>query len=305
MNHAPTENRDAAAPAAGAGTGTQDAATRLQAVNLRIARACAAANRPAKSVRLLAVSKTWEAERVLELAALGQRAFAENYLQEALGKIESCRALPTGPGEHGPQRPSPRRAEPQHLDPALPGAEPRDLEWHFIGPIQSNKTRPIAENFDWVHSIDRERIARRLSEQRPCGMIPLETCVQVNVSGEASKSGCAPGEAVALALAVATMPGLRLRGLMAIPEPDRDPAVLRSRFALLASLAGDIRDELMRLDPNGVLARNFDTLSMGMSDDLEEAIAEGATMVRVGTALFGKRRGKPDESTAGAVSPSV
>ncbi len=298
MIHASTENRDPAEPDAGAGSGTQAAAMRLRAVNRRIERACAAASRPAGSVRLLAVSKTWEAERVLELAALGQRAFAENYLQEALSKIESCRAQSAGLGERTPQPldPEPPRAERADLQPLKP--KPHDLEWHFIGPIQSNKTRPIAENFDWVHSIDRERIARRLSEQRPSGMTPLEACVQVNVSGEASKSGCAPEEAVALALAVAAMPGLRLRGLMAIPEPDHDEGVLRRRFALLASLAGEIRNELARLDPGGSLSRSFDTLSMGMSDDLEAAIAEGATIVRVGTALFGKRRGKPGEASA-------
>ena len=226
-------------------------AERLASVRGRIDEACAHAGRPAGSVRLLAVSKTFAAEDVLGLAALGQQAFGENYLQEALDKMAHCEAL-------------------------QPGAA---LEWHFIGPIQSNKTRPIAERFRWVHSVDREKIARRLSEQRPASMPALEVCVQVNVSGEASKSGCDPHEAPALARAIAGMPGLRLRGVMAIPAPTDDPARQRAQFSALRAVYDAVRD----------CGPDVDTLSMGMSDDLEAAIAEGSTMVRVGTALFGAR----------------
>jgi pyridoxal phosphate enzyme (YggS family) len=221
--------------------------TNLQQLKVRIAAAERAAGRNAGSVTLLAVSKTFDAAAVRECAAAGQRAFGENYLQEAVEKIAALRT--------------------------------HALEWHFIGPIQSNKTRAIAENFDWVHSIERERIALRLSDARPPALAPLNVCLQVNVSGEASKSGVAPGEAVALAQAVAALPRLTLRGLMAIPEPTSDTALRRRRFAMLRELQHEI------------IARGYalDTLSMGMSDDLEDAIAEGATMVRVGTAVFGKR----------------
>jgi len=236
---------------------TDTAASRLAAVSERIRQACVAAGGPPASVSLLAVSKTWEAARVLELAALGQHAFGENYLQESLAKIAACEAAGAG-----------------------------TIEWHFIGPIQSNKTRPIAEHFHWVHSVDREKIAARLSEQRPAGSKALQVCVQVNVSGEASKSGCEPSEALSLALAVARMPGLQLRGLMTIPEPTSDPDLQRQRFATLRELFDRVR---MSLAAQGMEASRFDTLSMGMSDDLEAAIAEGATLVRVGTALFGRR----------------
>ena len=197
-------------------------------------------------------SKTFDASAVLALAALGQRAFAESYLQEALDKISRCAS----------ERP----------DPAL--------EWHFIGPIQSNKTRPIAETFSWVHSVERDKIARRLSEQRPASLPPLNVCVQVNVSGEASKSGCAPDEALDLARAVAALPGLRLRGVMAIPEPTDDVARQRAQFAAVRAVFDRVR----------AAGLDVDTLSMGMSDDLEAAIAEGSTCVRVGTALFGSRK---------------
>lgn len=217
----------------------------------RIAAACAASGRPTNAVRLLAVSKTFPAEAVLELARHGQTAFGENYLQEALDKMARCAAL------------RPETA----------------IEWHFIGPIQSNKTRPIAERFSWVQSVDRERIARRLSEQRPDTLPALNVCLQVNVSGEATKSGCAPDDAVALARLVATLPGLRLRGLMAIPEPTEDSAQQRRQCAALREVFERIRAEGVELD----------TLSIGMSDDLESAIAEGSTMVRIGTALFGAR----------------
>jgi pyridoxal phosphate enzyme (YggS family) len=202
-------------------------------------------------VQLLAVSKTFPAQAVLEAIAAGQHAFGENYLQEALDKIVAVSA-------------------------ARPEAA---IEWHFIGPIQSNKTRPIAASFDWVHTVERLKIAQRLSEQRPGGMAPLNICLQVNISGEASKSGVAPGELPALARAVALLPNLRLRGLMAIPEPQADPARQRAPFALLRALAEQLRGAGLALD----------TLSMGMSADLQAAIAEGATMVRVGSAIFGAR----------------
>ena len=224
---------------------------RYESVLARIAAAARDAGRAPQAVRLLAVSKTFGADRVLALAALGQRAFGENYLQEALEKIAACRA----------ERPE------------------AGLEWHFIGPIQSNKTRPIAENFDWVHSVDREKIARRLDEQRPPQLPPLQVTIQVNVSGEATKSGCAPADVAPLARAIAAMPRLRLRGLMAIPEPEVDPERQRAPFRALRALA-------IELDAAGTAV---DTLSMGMSGDLEAAVAEGATIVRVGTALFGAR----------------
>ena len=222
-------------------------ADNLQAVQARISNAAAAVGRSPESVRLLAVSKTWPAAAVREAAAAGQRAFGENYVQEGVDKVEALRAL--------------------------------DLEWHFIGPLQSNKTRPVANAFDWVHGIDRLRIAERLSAQRDVHLPPLNVCIQVNVSGEDSKSGVAPAEAVALAHAVAALPRLRLRGLMCIPEPSTDEAVLRARFAVLRGLRDELRSAGLVLD----------TLSMGMSHDLEPAIAEGASIVRVGTAIFGER----------------
>ncbi len=222
-------------------------AANLQAVRARIAAACLAAGRPTDSVQLLAVSKTWPAAAVREACAAGQRAFGENYVQEGAEKAAELAGL--------------------------------GLEWHFIGPLQSNKTRQVAEAFAWMHSVDRLKIAERLSAQRPAAFPPLQVCIQVNVSGEASKSGCAPDQAAALAGAVAGLPGLRLRGLMAIPEPTDDTRLQRRRFALLREL----RD---RLNAGGL---GLDTLSMGMSDDLEAAIMEGSTMVRVGTAIFGQR----------------
>ncbi|GAA4407297.1 YggS family pyridoxal phosphate-dependent enzyme [Quisquiliibacterium transsilvanicum] len=238
---------------------------RYERLRLRVREACEAAGRPADAVSILAVSKTFPAAQVLELAALGQRAFGESYLQEALAKIDACDA-------------GRRQALAGRPDAAAPDA----LEWHFVGPIQSNKTRPLAERFDWVHSIDRERIAHRLSEQRPAGMAALNVCVQVNVSGEASKSGCASGECPELARQVAVLPGLRLRGLMAIPAPSDDPAFQRAQFARLRELFEQLRGEGLAMD----------TLSMGMSDDLEAAVAEGSTLVRVGSALFGSRARK-------------
>jgi pyridoxal phosphate enzyme (YggS family) len=226
-------------------------AANLQAVRQRIAAACAAAGRPPSSVTLLAVSKSWPAERLREAAACGQRVFGESYVQEGEAKIAELRDI---------------------------AAEQR-LEWHFIGPLQSNKTRAVAEQFDWVHSLDRLKLAERLSLQRPAAMAPLQVCIQVNVSGEQSKSGCAPEQVRPLVRAVAALPGLRLRGLMAIPEPTGDVALLHSRFASLRHL----REQL------NIQGFALDTLSMGMSHDLEAAIAEGATIVRVGTAIFGER----------------
>ena len=222
-------------------------AANLQDVRARIRAASDAAGRAPDEVELLAVSKTWPAEALREAAAAGQRVFAESYLQEALPKLE-----------------------------ALAGLE---LCWHFIGPLQSNKTRPVAAHFDWVHSIDRLKLAERLSAQRDPALPPLNVCVQVNVSGEESKSGVTPCDVPALAHAVAALPRLRLRGLMTIPEPSEDEALLRARFASLRELLERLRSEGLVLD----------TLSMGMSQDLELAIAEGATQVRVGTAIFGSR----------------
>lgn len=199
------------------------------------------------AITLLAVSKTRPAEAIREAAAAGVTHFGENYLQEALEKIEQLRDLP--------------------------------LCWHFIGPIQSNKTRAIAEHFDWVHSVDRMKIAHRLSEQRPSDRSPLQICLQVNISAEASKAGVTLAELPELARRVASLPGLRLRGLMTIPAPAHDPAEQRKPFAALRHAMESLQEELPQLD----------TLSMGMSADLEAAIAEGATLVRVGTALFGPR----------------
>jgi pyridoxal phosphate enzyme (YggS family) len=220
---------------------------RLQNLVTRIARAASDAGRDPVGIRLLAVSKTWPAESVREAAAAGQRAFGENYVQEGVAKVEALADL--------------------------------GLEWHFIGPLQSNKTRPVANSFAWVHSIDRLKIAQRLSEQRDVFLPPLQVCIQVNVSGEASKSGVSPAELPDLARAVAALPRLKLRGLMTIPEPTSDVALQRSRFAMLRQLMEQLRADGLELD----------TLSMGMSDDLEAAIAEGSTMVRVGTAIFGSR----------------
>lgn len=227
-------------------------ADNLQAVRDQITRAARAAGREAEKITLLAVSKTHPAQRVLEAVGAGQRAFGENYVQEAILKMDAIAAA----------------------------SDPRvALEWHLIGPLQSNKTRTVAERFDWVQTIDREKIAERLSAQRAETRAPLNVLVQVNVSGEASKSGVAPESALALARAIARLPRLRLRGLMAIPEPTDDVALQRSRFRLLR--------ELLEAARAGGLA--LDTLSMGMSDDMEAAIAEGATMVRIGTAIFGAR----------------
>ena len=217
----------------------------LQVVRERIARAARAAGRDPVSVTLLAVSKSQPVARIEEARAAGHKAFGENYVQEALEKMD-----------------------------ALPG-----LEWHLIGPLQSNKTRLAAERFAWVHTLEREKIARRLSEQRPAGLPPLNVLIQVNVSGEATKSGVAVEAIAALARAMAPLPRLRLRGLMAVPEPTLDVALQRKRFRTVKAAFENLKDEF-----------GLDTLSMGMSDDMESAIAEGATLVRIGTAIFGARR---------------
>ena len=219
----------------------------FEIVRQQIADDCAKAGRTTESVELLAVSKTRSADEVRAAAATGQRAFGENYLQEAVEKIEALSEL--------------------------------DLEWHFIGPIQSNKTRPIAENFAWVHSVDRLKIAQRLSSQRPHYAKDLNICLQVNISAEEQKAGCSAGELPQLAREVAALPKICLRGLMVIPEATDDIQLLRTRFRETAELLAELKPEIPTLD----------TLSMGMSGDLDAAIAEGATIVRVGTALFGPR----------------
>jgi pyridoxal phosphate enzyme (YggS family) len=225
-------------------------AERLQAVTVRLHEAENAAGRAPGSVALVAVSKTQAADAIRDAYAAGQRAFGENYLQEALDKMAALADLP--------------------------------LEWHFIGPIQSNKTRSIAEHFAWVHGVDRLKIAQRLSDARPIEMPPLDICIEVNVSGEQSKGGIPPVEVRALADAIAELPRLRLRGLMAIPAPTNDVALQHGQFRML-------RELLESLNAHG---HALDTLSMGMSDDFPAAIAEGATIVRIGTSIFGPRQKK-------------
>ena len=222
-------------------------AENLAQVHAHIEAACQAAGRPAGSVQLLAVSKTWGPDAVRAAHAAGQADFGENYIQEAVDKITALRDLP--------------------------------LVWHCIGPIQSNKTRLVAEHFDWVQSIDRLKIAQRLSEQRPAHLPPLQVCIQVNVDGGANKSGVSPQELPALAQAVAALPRLQLRGLMTIPEPAETEAQMRTVHRQAKDLFDGLRAQGLPLD----------TLSMGMSADMSAAIAEGSTMVRVGTAIFGKR----------------
>lgn len=218
-------------------------ADNLQAVKSRIAAAERAAGRDPGAVTLLAVSKTHAPALIRQAVDAGQRAFGENYVQEALDKMAQLAALP--------------------------------LEWHLVGPLQSNKTRAVAERFDWVHTVDREKVARRLAEQRPAGRAPLNVLIQVNASDEATKSGVAPADVTTLAAAVVGMRKLRLRGLMAIPEP----GAARSRFREIGELFRRLRGEF-----------GLDTLSLGMSDDMEAAIAEGSTLVRIGTAIFGARK---------------
>ena len=222
-------------------------ASNLQAVRNAMAEAAAAAGRSPDSVGLLAVSKTFGADAIREAYRAGQTRFAESYVQEALHKIAALHGLP--------------------------------IEWHYIGPIQSNKTRAIAEHFAWAHSVDRLKIAERLSAQRPARLPPLQVCLQVNISNEASKSGVLPGEAAQLARAIAQLPHVELRGLMAIPEPSDEVAAQRTSFARLRELLEQLNQQGLQLD----------TLSMGMSQDFAAAIAEGATLVRVGSAIFGNR----------------
>lgn len=222
-------------------------ATQLQAVHARIAAACLAAGRSTDSVQLLAVSKTFGPEAVRTAHAAGQMAFGENYIQEAVDKMALLGDLP--------------------------------LQWHCIGPIQSNKTRLVAAHFQWVQTVDRLKIAQRLSEQRPDHLPPLQVCLQVNVDGGLTKSGVSPDELPALAQAVAALPRLQLRGLMCIPDPQEDAEAMRAVFLRARALYDALRAHGLPLD----------TLSMGMSGDLEAAIAAGSTMVRVGTAIFGGR----------------
>jgi PLP dependent protein len=224
----------------------------LQAVRKRIEDAVDAAGRKAGSVRLLAVSKTHPPAKLEEAWNAGQRAFGESYIQEALEKMDIV---------------------------ARTWGAQKAPEWHLIGPLQSNKTRLAATRFDWIHTVEREKIARRLSDQRPAERTPLQVLIQVNCSGEASKSGATPQDAASLARLVDRLPRLKLRGLMAIPEPTPDVSLQRARFSTMRELFEGLRREGLALD----------TLSIGMSDDFEAAIAEGSTMVRIGTAIFGER----------------
>jgi len=233
-----------------------DIANNLAALRRRIAQACAASGRNPDSVGLVAVSKTFNSEAVRAAHEAGQRRFGENYLQEALAKQSELGSI--------------------------------DAEWHFIGPIQANKTRDIATHFDWVHSVDRLKIAQRLSDQRPPQLPPLQICVQVNISGEASKSGCLPAAAAELCAAVAQLPRIQLRGLMAVPAPVSAGGDAHGPFRELQALFREIQ---------GAQGLGFDTLSAGMSGDLEAAIAEGSTLVRVGSALFGARPPVPRQTT--------
>jgi pyridoxal phosphate enzyme (YggS family) len=226
----------------------------LQLVRDRITTACVAAGRNPATVRLLAVSKTFGADAVADAASDGQRAFGENYISEGVEKILALRERPAMPA----------------------------LEWHCIGPVQSNKTRLVAEHFDWVQSVDRLKIAQRLSEQRPAGLPPLQICLQVNIDGGANKSGLAPDEVQALAREIAQLPRLVLRGLMAIPEPAAD-------FEAACELHARTKAVFDAVNASGALPVPMDTLSLGMTADLEAAIHAGSTMVRVGTAIFGKR----------------
>ena len=233
-------------------------ANNLQQVNDRISRACQAAGRAREMVSLLAVSKTFGAAAVAEAAAAGQRAFGENYIQEGVDKILALREM-----------------------------VPYALQWHCIGPIQSNKTRLVAEHFDWVHTVDRLKIAQRLSDQRPAHLPPLNVCIQVNVDGGDNKAGVPPEEALELALAVAKLPRLQLRGVMSIPEPYPEFAAQKAVHEAAHALFERIRVALAaHADAHSA---PWDTLSMGMTADLEAAIQAGSTMVRVGTGVFGAR----------------
>jgi pyridoxal phosphate enzyme (YggS family) len=231
-------------------------ADNLQRVRQRVEAACRGANRPVNEVTLLAVSKTFGPDAVREAHAAGQVAFGENYIQEAVEKMELLRDLP--------------------------------LQWHCIGPIQSNKTRLVARHFDWAHTVDRLKIGERLSQQRPADKPPLQVCIQVNIDGGTTKSGAAPEEVLALARELAQLPGIALRGLMTIPEPQAGPAAQLAVHRRARELFDALRAEGIALD----------TLSMGMTADLEPAIAAGSTMVRVGTAIFGGRAAAPLTSSA-------
>jgi pyridoxal phosphate enzyme (YggS family) len=231
-------------------TGLPSVALRIEAVRVRLAQACQAAGRAPEAVRLLAVSKTFGADAVLQAVQAGQTAFGENYIQEGVDKVL-----------------------------ALGAAGHPELEWHCIGPIQSNKTRLVAEHFDWVHTVDRLKVAQRLSDQRPAHVPPLQVCVQVNVDGGANKSGVAPEALLALAHEVTRLPRLQLRGLMCIPEPAPSFQAQCAVFAQAKALLNAMQEQGLKVD----------TLSMGMSDDLEAAVASGSTMVRVGSAIFGSR----------------
>lgn len=230
-------------------------AENLLQIQSRMARACDGAQRAPHSVGLLAVSKTFGADAVREAALAGQRAFGENYIQEAVDKIAQVRAMADVPA----------------------------LVWHCIGPIQSNKTRLVAEHFDWVHTVDRLKIAQRLSDQRPADLPPLQICLQVNVDGGETKSGCSPQEALALAQAITALPRLQLRGVMSIPDPQPTPEAMLAVHQKVAAVFEQIRASGLP----GLGA--FDTLSLGMTDDLELAVQAGSTLVRVGSGIFGRR----------------
>lgn len=246
----------------GEGTATHDVGAALRVVRARIRTLERRYRREPGSVTLLAVSKTKPPEAVRAALAAGQRAFGENHLQDATARIE-----------------------------ALAGC---GVSWHFIGAVQSNKTRPIAARFDWVHGIEREKIAARLCAQRPTGRGALDVCIEVNVNGEGTKSGVPPGEVESLAQAVRERPGLRLRGLMAIPRPAEEFEAQRAPFRLLREILDDLNTKGFGLD----------TLSMGMTGDLEAAVAEGATIVRVGTAIFGPRRVSGSAATSSSTAPA-
>ena len=232
----------------------------LQSVRDRITTACIAAGRNPASVQLLAVSKTFPLEAVLDAMTDNQRAFGENYIAEGVEKILAMKALQASEA------------------PAAGGV----LQWHCIGPVQSNKTRLVAEHFDWVQSVDRRKIAQRLSEHRPADLPPLQICLQVNIDGGANKSGVAPADLAGLAKEVASLPRLRLRGLMTIPEP-------ATNFVAACALHSRAKAIFDQINDTGMLPLPMDTLSMGMTADLEAAIHSGSTMVRVGTAIFGSR----------------
>lgn len=233
-------------------------ASKLQSVYAQISDACQKCGRQPTEVALLAVSKTFPAEAVREAALAGQRAFGENYIQEAVDKMAAVRAMADVPA----------------------------LQWHCIGPIQSNKTRLVAEHFDWAHTVDRDKIAQRLNDQRPDGLAPLQVCIQVNVDGGVSKSGCSPDEAVALARVIAQMPRLCLRGVMSIPDPQADDAAMLAVHRQVVAVFARIRDGVPGL-------AQWDTISLGMTADMHTAIAAGSTLVRVGSGIFGARDYRP------------